>query len=159
MKESFEFQPEARWRFFTDAVMGGVSQGQVIFAHENDLTYARMSGQVSTQNDGGFIQIRMDLPETSLKDASGVRLVVRGNDQRYFVHLRIAGTPRPWLYYQAGFVVGQDWAEISLKFKDFRPTSKQLAAVPSASRITSIGIAAYGRDHDAEIDIAEIEFF
>jgi hypothetical protein len=28
--------------------------------------------------------------------------MVRGNNQRYFVHLPTGGTPLPWQYYQAG---------------------------------------------------------
>ena len=31
MVEDFEIQPQTRWRFFTDSVMGGVSAGQVAF--------------------------------------------------------------------------------------------------------------------------------
>lgn len=33
--EDFSTQPESRWRFFTDQVMGGVSTGGVAFAQED----------------------------------------------------------------------------------------------------------------------------
>jgi len=107
MVENFEFQPEARWSFFTDRVMGGVSTGQATFVSENGDLYAHMTGKVSTENNGGFIQIRMELPNAAPEGSSGVRLLVRGNDQRYFVHLRTRGTMLPWQYYQAGFEVAQ----------------------------------------------------
>ncbi len=108
--ESFENQPENRWRFFADTVMGGgVSSGNVIFAADENDTSVRMTGLVSTDNNGGFIQIRREL-ETSLPDSvATVRLVVRGNGQRYFVHLRTSGTLLPWQYYQASFEVTQEW--------------------------------------------------
>ena len=48
MIENFELQPEARWRFFTDGVMGGVSTGQVAFLKDGDQSYAHMTGSVST---------------------------------------------------------------------------------------------------------------
>jgi len=63
--EKFENQPETRWRFFADTVMGGVSIGQVKFKTEGGESYAHMTGSVSTANNGGFIQIRMAIP-TSL---------------------------------------------------------------------------------------------
>ena len=50
MIETFEVQPETRWRFFTDGVMGGVSSGQVTFLKEDGQAYARMTGRVSTEN-------------------------------------------------------------------------------------------------------------
>jgi hypothetical protein len=53
--EDFEMQPEARWRFFTDTVMGGVSTGQVVILKEDGQSHARMTGRVSTANRGGFI--------------------------------------------------------------------------------------------------------
>ena len=39
--ENFENQPETRWRFFADTVMGGVSTGQVEFKIEGGESYGR----------------------------------------------------------------------------------------------------------------------
>ena len=94
--EDFAMQPETRWRFFTDEVMGGVSTGQVVFVEQEGRTHARMTGRVSTANRGGFIQMRLDLASPPPAGTAGVRLIVRGNDQRYFVHLRTSGTILPW---------------------------------------------------------------
>jgi len=58
--EDFTMQPETRWRFFTDQVMGGMSSGGVAFAQEDGTPFARMTGHVSTANRGGFIQLRLD---------------------------------------------------------------------------------------------------
>ena len=159
MLENFEFQPEARWRFLTDGVMGGVSTGQATFVSEEGHAHARLTGTVSTENNGGFIQIRMDLPNSAPQDAVGVRLLVRGNNQQYFVHLRTGGTMLPWQYYQAGFDATQNWAEILLPFSNFVPSGSLLRDVPRASSLKSIGIVAYGRDHDAEIDVREVGFY
>ena len=89
----------------------------------------------------------------------GVRLIARGNDQRYFVHLRTSGTLPPWRYYQAGFDVTRDWAEIRLPFDAFSASGALLRTTPRAQSITAIGIVAYGRDHDAEIDVREPGFY
>jgi hypothetical protein len=159
MAERFEAGADARWRFFTDQVMGGVSTGGVTLLSEGNQRFARMTGTVSTENNGGFIQMRLDLPPGAAEGATGVRLIVRGNSQRYFVHLRTSGTRLPWQYYQAGFEVGPDWAEVRLPLEAFRPSGSLLARMPRADRITSLGVVAYGRDHAAEIDVAEVGFY
>lgn len=156
--EDFTLQPETRWQFFTDGVMGGVSTGQVTFRREGGVAFARMTGNVSTANRGGFIQMRLDL-STLPTGMTGVRLVARGNDQRYFVHLRTSGTVLPWQYYQAGFDVTGRWSEQRLPFDTFRPSGALLRAAPRAERLTSIAIAAFGRDHTAEVDVREVGFF
>ena len=79
--EEFALQPETRWRFFTDGVMGGVSSGQLAFKQDDGRQYARMTGAVSTANRGGFIQMRFDLASPPPEGSTGVRLVVRGNHQ------------------------------------------------------------------------------
>ena len=159
MIETFEVRPETRWRFFTDGVMGGVSSGQVTFLQEDGQAFAHMTGRVSTENNGGFIQMRMDLPEGAPETTTGVRLIVRGNDQPYFVHLRTSGTMLPWQYYQAGFEVSGKWAEVRLPFELFKRSGRLLREVPHAGSLKSIAVVAYGRDHDAEIDVREIGFY
>jgi hypothetical protein len=157
--EDFTMQPETRWRFFTDQVMGGVSSGKVVFMEDHGQTFSRMTGRVSTENRGGFIQMRMDLERPPPAGTTGVRLVVRGNDQRYFVHLRTTGTVLPWQYYQAGFDVTRDWSEVRLPLDAFAASGALLSATPGSSSIRSLAVVAYGRDHDAEIDVREIGFF
>ncbi|MDU8913713.1 CIA30 family protein [Aestuariicoccus sp. MJ-SS9] len=157
--ETFEEQPESRWRFFTDGVMGGVSTGNVTFVQEDKQTHANMTGNVSTANNGGFIQIRLDLPDGAVKDAKGVRLIVRGNDQRYFVHLRTNGTVLPWHYFQAGFDVTEVWEEVRLPLNVFERSGRMLRAVPRAGGLTSVAVVAFGRDHRVDIDVREIGFY
>jgi len=159
MIETFSGTPGSRWRFFTDAVMGGVSSGRVEFVSDGAHVHARMTGKVSTANNGGFIQIRMDLPGPPPADIEGVRLVVRGNRQLYFVHLRNAATRLPWQYYQAGFEVGTEWNEVRLPVASFKAAGAIPGAIASAESLRSIGIVAYGRDHDAEIEIREVAFY
>lgn len=157
--EDFTMQPETRWRFFADTVMGGVSTGQMTFVTEEGRNHALMTGRVSTENNGGFIQIRLDLQTAPPKDAVGVRLVVRGNDTRYFVHLRTSGTLLPWQYYQAGFDVSRDWSEVKLPFASFKASGRLLRSIPDPQSLESIGIVAFGRNHDAEIAVREVGFY
>ena len=157
--EDFKNQPETRWRFFTDTVMGGVSTGQVEFLEEGGDAYAHLTGSVSTANNGGFIQIRMELPAPPPEGAVGLRLIVRGNDQRYFVHLRTKGTVLPWQYYQAGFPVTREWSEVRLPFTAFKASGIFLRTRPRPESLTSVAVVAFGRDHGAEIDVREVGFY
>ena len=156
--EDFTMQPENRWRFFTDQVMGGVSTGGVTFAQEDGTSFARMTGRVSTANRGGFIQMRLDLATPPPEGTTGVRLIVRGNDQRYFVHLRTDGTLLPWQYYQAGFDVTESWSEVRLPLDAFDASGALLRNLPAPGSLTSVAVVAYGRDHDARIDVREVGF-
>lgn len=159
MFEDFENQPANRWEFIADTVMGGVSTGTVAFGQEGPASFARLSGTVSTENRGGFIQFRRKLKEPLPENAEGVRMVVRGNAQRYFIHLRTSGTVLPWQYYQAGFGTSEGWQEIRLPLSSFEPSGKLLRATPAAKSVTSVGVVAYGRDHEALVDVREIGFY
>ena len=157
--EDFTMQPETRWQFFTDQVMGGVSSGGVAFEQENGIAFARMTGRVSTANRGGFIQMRLYLVSPPPEGTTGVRLIVRGNGQRYFVHLRTGSTLLPWQYYQAGFAVSESWTEVRLPLDAFSASGGLLRTVPKAAGLTSVGVVAFGRNHDARIDVREVGFY
>lgn len=159
MFENFEDDPGTRWQYVADTVMGGVSTGAVEFSTEAGTSFARLAGTVSTENRGGFIQFRRKLEAPLAADTQGIRLLVRGNGQRYFVHVRTRGTLLPWQYYQAGFETGDTWTEIRLPLSGFEPSGSMLRATPAAASLTSVGIVAYGRDHEAQVDVREIGFY
>ena len=51
----------AQWVPFTDQVMGGVSEVEFSEKSEEGISFYHMEGNVSTENNGGFIQFRADL--------------------------------------------------------------------------------------------------
>ncbi|MEP4803521.1 MAG: CIA30 family protein [Hyphomicrobiales bacterium] len=159
LAEDFFKSPETRWDYVADTVMGGVSSGQVQFSSESDVAFARLTGTVSTENNGGFIQFRRKLSVRPYEGVSGVRLLVRGNGEQYFVHLRTRGTVLPWQYYQAEFPTSEEWTKVSLPLSVFKASGAMLRAVPVADEITSIGVVAYGRDHEVRVDVSEIGFY
>ena len=78
-----------KWNFITDQVMGGVSTGKFGVEEVDGVLCYRMTGDVSTKNNGGFIQIRTKLnPEIYSKDYKGVYIKVYGNNNNYNLHLR-----------------------------------------------------------------------
>lgn len=157
--DDFRSNPETKWRFFADTVMGGVSSGRLEFKNKDGVSYARLSGDVSTANNGGFIQMRRTLGVKPAAAIKGVRLFVRGNNQNYFVHLRTSGTILPWQYYQASFPTSSDWREIRIPLSDFKRSSRMLIGTLRATSVKSIAIVAFGRNHKADVEVREIELF
>ncbi|WP_172975628.1 MULTISPECIES: CIA30 family protein [unclassified Roseivivax] len=158
MHDTFDNRPETRWRFFTDGVMGGVSTGQVAFLNEGGQSIARLTGEVSTANNGGFIQMRRALSDVPA-DAQGIRLIVRGNDARYYVHLRTEVMYLPWQHYRAGFVARDSWGEVRLPFAEFNAQGAPLSRTPAPETLTALGIVAYGADYTASLDIREVALY
>ena len=148
------FQDPNKWEFISDNVMGGVSIGKVQYQSDTAI----LSGNVSTENNGGFIQIRMSLDKIKLDKAKSIKLIAKGNNQKYFVHLRTTGTLLPWQYYQSEFIVEENFKEFILPIKDFKKSGSLMLKKVNPKKITSIGLVAYGRDHEAELTIKEIEF-
>ena len=157
--DDFKNKPEDRWKFIADTVMGGISSGQLSFSVDDNANFARMVGKVSTENNGGFIQFRRLVLNGLPAKTKGLKLSLRGNGQKYFVHIRTKGTFLPWQYYQQSFMADEDWSETTLLLNEFRPSGVLLRKTIDPNSIKSIGIVAFGRDHEAEIDVRKISFF
>jgi len=48
------------WKFFSDQVMGGASEGKTSIEKDEGNFFLRLEGRVSTKNNGGFIQVRKE---------------------------------------------------------------------------------------------------
>ena len=46
------------WQYISSQVMVGVSDGTVTIEQDGEMYYARLTGNVSTRNNGGVIQLR-----------------------------------------------------------------------------------------------------
>ena len=157
--DDFSNNPAKRWEFVTDQVMGGVSTGNVSFMTENGTSYARMTGTVSLQNNGGFIQFRRSVTSHFEKSKQGLELKLRGNNQQYFVHIRTTGTFLPWQYYHAPFSSNSDWKIVRMPFSMFERSSGFLSKKITAKNIRSVGIVAFGKEHEVQLDVKQISIF
>jgi len=150
--EDFSDGAETRWRYTSDRVMGGISDGSAGIASEENVSFAQLRGTVSTANNGGFIQIRQDLAERLPADATGIALRARGNGATYYIHIRPDASRRPWQYYQAAFETSQDWQDVVLPWSAFKPQGG-LNTDFAPTDIRSLGIVAYGADYEAVLDV------
>lgn len=152
------------WRAVTDQVMGGISEGSMTRGLVEARQALCLRGEVSLANNGGFVQAILDLtpPQggTGGLDASaftGVRLLVRGNGERYNLHLKSTATLLPWQSYRATFIADPHWREVRLPFETFEP--HRLVQRLDTRRLTKLGILGIGRDFHAEVCVAEVGFY
>ena len=101
--ETFDATAPERWVYVADGVMGGVSEGRAQLGEDDGETFVRLAGDVSTDNHGGFIQVRARFGGGFPASAEGLRLKVRGNGGSYYVFLRTPNQPRRWFSYRARF--------------------------------------------------------
>ena len=161
-EKKFEaFNPESikTWSFFSDGVMGGVSTGKALVKRSGQDNFVRIEGKVSTDNNGGFIQIRHNLKKPLKNTTKGMKLKVRGNGENYYIFIRTRSTLLPWQFYNLEFPTSKKWSIVELEFKNFRRSSNFIRKAFKSSSIKSIGIVAYGRNHSAQVDVSEIDFF
>lgn len=151
----------SEWRVFTDQVMGGVSRGAATRDTMAALPCLRLRGEVSLQNNGGFIQMALPLDGAGGGlDASayrGFRLTTTGNGRTYAVHLRTADTRLPWQYYQAPIPTAEGWQEIDVPFSAFR--GENLRAPLDVRRLERVAIVAAGWAGTADVAIARIVLY
>jgi hypothetical protein len=160
-EEGLISQIGTRWRAVSDQVMGGISEPRLERAVAGGRSCLHLSGEVRLENNGGFIQAALDLDTAGGSiDASpyrGLRLVARGNEESYGLHLRTTDTARPWQSYRASFQAPADWQEIRLPFSIFRP--HRLEPPLDLGRLRRLGLAAIGRAFHADLWVAEIAFY
>lgn len=109
----------ADWQAIGDAVMGGVSAGQMAYDPNG---YAVFSGEVSLANNGGFASVRSAVETSASDSASAYLLTVRGDGKRYKFSVRTSAD-FDGVGYQAGFAPpAGEWTPVRLAIADFVPT-------------------------------------
>ena len=174
--ENLEFPIEPimakEWKYQSDQVMGGVSEGDASLVQDGDMFFFRLTGDVSTRNNGGFVQFRSKIslfnkPEmfqlihNADKDGQeleGVRLKVRGNGERYHVMIRTYSTWSPSDYYYHTFDTSIDWQQVDLPFSEFR-RSKSGEMDLGADQMRDFAVVAYGRDFKSDVSVSNISFY
>ena len=149
------------WQYISDQTMGGISNGQAVLDKDGDMIFARLTGNVSTANNGGFIQIRTTFSFVDLinsdKNLLGVRLNTKGNGETYHIFIRTSEDSSYRDFYSATFIADDKWKKVDLPFTKFkhRFSNKLL----DGNDIRSFGVVAYGRDFFSDVSVSEITFY
>jgi hypothetical protein len=141
--------------------MGGVSDATYQFKTIDGRRCLQLKGQVSLENQGGFVQVALSLEKSGRPfDASpytGLRLNVRGNGETYYIHLRTPQASRPWFYYQASFVAPDQWKEVEIPFSQFVPDNFRTDL--DTARLTRVAIVAAKKAFAADVAVSRIELY
>ncbi|MEO0389723.1 MAG: CIA30 family protein [Pseudomonadota bacterium] len=138
---------ELNWIFGADTVMGGVSEGYV----QRDGNAARLTGTVSLDNNGGFIQMAADVAGL---DGSGLRFQTRGDGAAYVLSLRTTALTRPWQSFRLHFVAPQAWTDVTLRFADVQ--AHRTDAVFHATQVRRLGVLAVGTARNVDVAVREM---
>ncbi len=151
--------PASEWELVTDGVMGGVSQGALTRNVEDGIAVARLTGDVSLDNNGGFLQMAPDINRAAVtgQDLLGIEVGVRGNDEEYEIRLRTDRLTRPWQSFRTTFVATPEWQTLRIGFDAFEPHKTDALFHPA--EIRRIGILAVGRAFHADIAVRAVRFF
>lgn len=150
----------APWRLVTDGVMGGVSSGTLKKDTIEGKQCIRLRGDVSLQNNGGFIQAALDVDNTPAATASayqGIMLEVYGNNKEYNLHLRTKDLWLPWQSYRASFVAPPKWQVIKLPFSTF--ARYRTWASLDLAQLKRIALVAIGHEFTADLCVGRLAFY
>ena len=149
------------WGYISDRTMGGISNGQAVLEKDGDIFFARLIGNVSTDNNGGFIQLRSTLSFVNLhnknKTLKGVRLNTKGNGETYHIFIRTSETRSYSDFYYATFIADEEWEIVNLPFTKFKHRFSN--SVLDGNDIQTFGIVAYGRDFISDVSVSNIIFY
>lgn len=149
------------WSLVTDRVMGGVTEGRLSREDVEGRTARRITGDVRLDNDGGFLQMALDLaPEDGAFDASayeGIVATVRGNGEDYDLRLRTHDTDHSWQSWRHGFHAGPEWGEVRLPFSAFE--AHRIDKPLDLHRLRRLGLVAIGRAFHADLAVSRLAFY
>lgn len=148
------------WRAVADTVMGGVSSGNLMPAVIEGRNCVRLTGDVSLENNGGFVQACLDLSESGFLDASdysGIEIDVLGNGEIYNLHLRTQDTRIVWQSYRASFLAQPNWHTVRLPFEIFQ--AHRIDQPLDKYHLRRLGVVAIGREMQVDVCISLLSLF
>lgn len=146
------------WQTADDRVMGGVSVARISPGKHEDQACHCLSGEVSLENRGGFIQMKWPFePSFNASAFEGIFIRVWGNNEVYNVHLRTSQLWLPWQSFRSSFVAKPQWQTLYLPFSSFENYKTPVSLDPTA--IKKLAIVAIGKVFYADVCISEMGFY
>ena len=108
-------------------------------------------------NQGGFIQMALELapPRGALRQ--GIELDVQGNGRHYGVHPRTDAMTAPRQAWRARFAAPPQWQTVRLLFEAFEPY--RTGGTLDPAHIRRLGLVAIGEPGEAALCVGRVAFF
>jgi len=155
-----DFSPESpvAWTTTHDTVMGGRSSGEISQSPSETLLF---QGNVSLENNGGFVSARTALPIQPLTQSAGIEIRVKGSGRTYQFSCSHKGIPlRGGGYWQSFDTLDSEWETIQLPWGNFKATSfgMDLSQLPTLNAEDVSGLAIYLYDKKSGPFSLEIDY-
>lgn len=154
---SFETERDQGWRSVNDDVMGGISQGRMIFNASQQT--ASFAGALSLQNNGGFSTVRSVDRDLGLTGFEGLILRVRGDGRSYRLQAQVGSERRRMGSYRKTFATTKgEWQEVRVPFAEMglNIRGRSISSEPiEGSDVRSIGFSIADKNEspfELEID-------
>ena len=154
-----DLSTSGNWVYFSDTVMGGRSSGTAERVNVDGSAAIKLTGNVTTENNGGFIQVRREIDAGHASDFDGLLLKAKGNGETYYIHIRNGSSRLPWQYYSASFQTSGNWESVNIPFSRFERSGSFMSKSLKKNTISSIGLVAYGKDHQALVLLSNLSFY
>lgn len=147
-------QDASPWRMISDQVMGGRSQGQVVRTQKDDSWCDCLQGQVSLENNGGFIQMQMNLKNIAglskpFAEYDGLFIELLGTPHVYNLHIKSSQLWLPWQSFRKEVAVTEQWQRFFVPFSDFEGHRTFSRFKPA--KATRFAVVAIGEAFQADV--------
>lgn len=154
----FGSDAEGDWSTVNDAVMGGLSAGNISTSGEG---VALFEGSLSLENNGGFASVRTGIPDGALAGFSRLVARVRGDGKRYQLRLRMDRDFDGIAYVASFETTANEWITVELPLGSFEPSFRgyrpRNAEPLDVGRVRQIGIMITDKQEgDFRLEIAWI---
>ncbi|MFB6262221.1 MAG: CIA30 family protein [Bradymonadaceae bacterium] len=155
------------WKTVDDVVMGGHSDStfewvdEPVEALEPAIGFLRYTGRVTLADGGGFCSGRLEEADRGAPGTDRLRLLARGDGNRYKLTLRTALTPESSSWRLPFDPPAGDWSIVEFPLEAFelwrRGSRLQTDRSVDPARLTSIGVLISDRQAGPfTLDVAEI---
>lgn len=147
-------QIKSIWGAVDDVVMGGVSESGIRLAEDK----AVFSGNVSTENNGGFASVRTRNfdPPWDLSGYEGIELRIKGDGKRYKFIMRCEGRWDGMGYCYSFDTLENRWINVHIPFTDlipvFRAKTVNEAGSFDASKVYSMQLMQSKFEYDKALN-------
>lgn len=142
------------WRMISDQVMGGVSKGHVLRQTELQSVCDCLQGTVSLENNGGFIQMQLDLGLSTglsrpFEQYDGIFIELMGRPHGYNLHFKSSQLWMPWQSFRKRVEVTDQWQRFFIPFAEFE--GHRTFSVFNPAKATKFAILAIGEAFEAKV--------
>ncbi|TVP90716.1 MAG: hypothetical protein EA348_05470 [Pseudomonadaceae bacterium] len=142
------------WEMISDQVMGGCSTGELnLLVERQGKACACLQGDVSLENNGGFLQMKSPLPaDINAGDFQGLFIELLGGGHAVDIRLKTTDLQRPWQSFRVALEPAPEWQTWWLPFSAFQPHRTEAALDPEQLR--SVAVVAIGEAMRVDVCVA-----